>query len=320
MQKSTILRLVLLILLYRFDASAQNSVIHEASGVARLNDTLYIVSDNTNGEYYKYSLRGLGSSIRLVLDDTTKLKKENLEFGKLELDLESIAILGNKVAVVSERNRSLLLKNSVLKTYPETFTEFANRGIEGLAIKTIDQSKGNYEIAAIWEGGYPNKEDISIGLGCYDFNKSMSPYIIIDVIKSNKMTKSTRIIELKMDEINKDIDEKSKDYIEPFANRLRAPDLVWYKDGFIVLLSSETGLPEKADKKFKYKFLQRFDIYGNPIGEPLDLKNELDKDINLNWEGLGWFVQDKSLILINDLKKKNDEKNIKTIVRIVKIP
>lgn len=312
MKKSTNFNLFLL-LLFPYYLSAQNCFIPEASGIVKMNNTLYIVSDDTTGKYYTYSLKGLNLSSQLLLNDCSRLDSVDLKFGKIKMDLEGIATLGSNIIVVSERNRSLICVDSILKTYPEPFTEFANRGIEGLAIKANDKKSEQYEVAALWEGGYPIKNDLSIGLEYYDFNKSMSPFLILNTIKSNVIDKSSRIIKLKMNKINKMIDKKSKDFIEPFANRFRAPDLVWYKNGFIVLLSSERSIPEEPVNKYKYKLLQRFDMYGDPIGEPLMLNDILGDESRYNWEGLTWNKQDNSLILIHDSKKN-------TTIRIVKIP
>lgn len=315
MKKLIISKLFLLLL--SSSLLAQNCFIPEASGIVKVNNKLYIVSDDTVGKYYTYSLNGLNLSNRLLLNDCSRLDSIDLRFGKIKLDLEGISTIGNNVVVVSERNRSLILVDSILKTYSERFTEFANRGIEGLDIKTLDQSRGKYDIVAIWEGGYPVQQDITIALEYKKNNKSMPPFIIKYTTISNKIIKpSKRIIKLDMRKINKMIDRKSKNYGEPYANRFRAPDLVWYKDGFIVLLSSERSIPRKNKKEYKYKLLQRFDINGVPIGDPLDLKQVMGNDISFNWEGLGWFIQDDSLILIHDSKKEN--KN--TSIQIVKIP
>ncbi len=104
--------------------------------------------------------------------------------------------------------------------------------------------------------------------------------------------------------------------------------------GLIVLLTSENA-PLRGSgvkREFKHKLLQRYNVSGRPVGEAIDI-NSLVKPIfanltpvqsrswtvesrshfvkiralldeqnweNVNWEGLGWFVKGKSLILIYD--------------------
>jgi hypothetical protein len=49
--------------------------------------------------------------------------------------------------------------------------------------------------------------------------------------------------------------------------------------------------------------LQRFDLTGRPVGNPLDLNDAVGDLLNngdlddANWEGLAWFDADKRVIL-----------------------
>jgi hypothetical protein len=114
---------------------------------------------------------------------------------------------------------------------------------------------------------------------------------------------------------------------EPFAQRFRAPDLVWHRWrwddgkerwGFIVLLSSGYGekpargssgeCPKTVNGKpleYCYKWLQRFTEEGEPVGEPFPLGSVLPAEIqHENWEGMGWFERGRSLVFVYDEKLK----------------
>ena len=88
------------------------------------------------------------------------------------------------------------------------------------------------------------------------------------------------------------------------AQAFRAPDLVWTTDGqsFIVLLSSTNV----ANDEFRYKWLQKFSVSGDPIGDPINLcdRGYLPEHLRSggadNYEGLGWFEPGRSVIMIND--------------------
>jgi len=104
-------------------------------------------------------------------------------------------------------------------------------------------------------------------------------------------------------------------------------------------LTSENSPPDGSGvkKAYQMKMLQRFDLDGKPVGEPLNL-NEIctrafadyikNKSVNMgqkmlshckqvksileesngeeiNWEGLGWFEEGKSLIAIYDTWPKD---------------
>lgn len=56
---------------------------------------------------------------------------------------------------------------------------------------------------------------------------------------------------------------------------------------------------------FEYAWLQRFDLDGQPVGDPVDLKSRLPPDLDgLNWEGLAWYEEGESLLLIDDISGK----------------
>ena len=93
---------------------------------------------------------------------------------------------------------------------------------------------------------------------------------------------------------------------EPEAQRFRAPDLVWTRWrngsaedwGFLVLISSQDSVERP---QYLHHWLQRFDLKGKPVGEPLDLAQFLPRDVqHANWEGFSWFEPGKSLVLVHE--------------------
>lgn len=67
--------------------------------------------------------------------------------------------------------------------------------------------------------------------------------------------------------------------------------------GFIVLLSASTGA---APRDFGPAVLQRFSADGYPVGPSLELQRVAPELGARNWEGLGWFVAGRSLVLVHD--------------------
>ena len=94
--------------------------------------------------------------------------------------------------------------------------------------------------------------------------------------------------------------------IPPIATQsFRAADLVWGEtDSIIVLLSSTNS----ANNTFKYKWLQKFSTDGQRVGISLNLcargylPTELRDGRDSNIEGMDWFEEGKSVVLINDHK------------------
>jgi hypothetical protein len=93
---------------------------------------------------------------------------------------------------------------------------------------------------------------------------------------------------------------------EPYAQRFRAPDLVWTRFrsnssddwGFLVLITSQNG---GERPQYAYHWLQRFGMDGKIVGEPLDLSQYLPQETcSANWEGLSWFELGKSVVLVHE--------------------
>lgn len=303
-----LLCLLLLLGSVRTYARRAPQIVEEASGITRLGDHLLIVGDDDAGAYYRFPLRGVqGPLIRIVPSRVTRVA---LQQGNLAMDLESIDVLADgRVVVLSERLRALVGKDGVIAEYDNQLSEFGNRGLEGLAVKPLDQ--GTSRVAVLWEGGYPEHKAVPGQLQRHIGRLAMHPVIWIHDVEAGdtgiviKSKTALRVVEL-------DVPKPAGQ--EPQAQRFRAPDLVWNQMdndgdgkmdwGFIILLSSQNS-PEHGRPEYMHQWLQRFTTQGKPAGLPLDLNTFVPTDLKgANWEGLGWFEKGKRLVLIHDKPPK----------------
>ncbi|MDT7043044.1 hypothetical protein [Candidatus Nitronereus thalassa] len=303
--------------------------IREASGIARLGDKLVIVDDGKPGTYYPFDAPKAGTDI-IPIPKLCGVKIPDGKQSQLGIDLEAIDILANsQVVVLSERLRALIGKDGILTEYDSPLSELGNRGLEGLAVRTLDN--GSSRVAVLWEGGYPEKNDLPLQLQDLVGTIPFFPIIWVhdvgrngELIQSSCKENPNPCRKLKEKDALKHLrlDVPKPQGTEPFAQRFRAPDLVWHQWdqmqngkkewGFIVLLSSEsTDSQLPPDERFKHKWLQRFTMEGRPFSGPLDLSDVIEKgsasDKNklkkANWEGLGWFEEGERLVLVYDDKK-----------------
>ena len=322
----------------------QGIVIREASGITRAGDKLLVVGDDFDGRYFELKLDGQTGPIIPI--DPQKVIEVPLPHAELAMDLEGIDMLADgRIALLSEQLHCLVAQEncesnvfSVIAEYDKTVTEFGNRGLEGLAVKSLD--KGTSRIAVLWEGGYPLYNLIPLDLRGPVGRFPLRPIIIVhDVLKGER----AGFIDDPLYYITLNVPEPTGD--PPEAQRFRGTDLVWhtwrsdiekniFKEGFIVLLSSENSPPEDTNipKQYKTKILQRFTLEGNPFGNPLPinkfgrealrkyneeipphLSHSMGKHIqtvtivleegnweNINWEGLDWFEEGERLIVVYD--------------------
>lgn len=283
-------------------------LVEEASGITRLSDHLLIVGDDDPGAYYRFSLLGVqGPLIRI---DPSRLTRVVLPQGNLAIDLESIDVLADgRVVVLSERLRALVGEDGVIAEYDNQLSEFGNRGLEGLAVKPLDQ--GTSRVAVLWEGGYPEHTAVPGQRHRHIGRLAMQPVIWIHDIEAGEAgiaIKSKTALRVVVLDVPKPVGQ------EPQAQRFRAPDLVWNqmdndgdgkKDwGFIILLSSQNS-PDQGRPEYRHQWLQRFTTQGKPAGMPLDLNTIVPTALKgANWEGLSWFEEGKRLVLIHDKPPK----------------
>ncbi len=272
----------------------QGPAVTEASGIARYGDTLLIVDDGHRGVYFRVHLENdTGPIIRLA---EKRIETVSLPQAGLATDLESIALLGDgRVAVLSERLRALFGAEGVIAEYGSPLAEFGKRGLEGLAVRP--QEDGSSKIAVLWEGGYPEYEHVPQQLRGRAGRAPLRPIVQVHTLKRGErdiLVRGPKFTELKV---------PSPRGRAPRAQRFRAPDLVWHQGpggrwGFIVLLSSHNSL---GTREYRHHWLQRFSTRGKIIGEPIDLDRIMPQDLKgVNWEGLGWFEEGKSLVIVHE--------------------
>ncbi len=64
------------------------------------------------------------------------------------------------------------------------------------------------------------------------------------------------------------------------------------------MLSSQNAVP---NRRYLHHWLQRFDMKGIPVGDPIDLaKIAPDHLGSVNWEGMCWLERGKSMVLVHE--------------------
>lgn len=278
--------------------SWQNTLIREASGVTRMGDSLLIADDSDVGAYFRVPINKLPGP----LFDLNSLKPQRIPLHArgLGVDIESIGVLADgRVALLSERLRSLVCDDGIVAEYDSELAEMGKRGLEGVAIRPL--GNGASRVAVVWEGGYPDFGQMPRRA---QVRNAWSPLIVVHDVARNARAGRVRLQDARA---AIELAVPRPEGQEPEAQRFRAPDLVWTRLpgkqgdnawGFILLLSSQNGLPKPT---FKYKWLLRFDQEGRPVGEPLDLAKYLPAHVaGVNWEGLGWFEPGRKLVMVHE--------------------
>lgn len=307
-----LLSLLTLALFARVNAYGITGTVNEASGITRQGDHLLIVGDEDTGVYYRFPL--LDGHGALIPIDPGRLARVALPGAKLAIDLEAIDVLADgRVAVLSERLRALVGEQGLITEYANPLSEFGNRGLEGLAVRTLAQ--GTSRVAVLWEGGYPEYNALPVQLQRHVGRLPLQPMIWAHDLKAGEAGIEIKMAEREryaLQEIKLDVPKPLG--LEPQAQRFRAPDLVWYKTGldcgvkqswgFIVLLSSQNS-PVDGKPEYRHQWLQRFTADGRPLGRALDLNRVIPTHLKgANWEGLAWFEEGKSLVIIHDIPPK----------------
>jgi hypothetical protein len=278
--------------------------IEEPSGVARMGDRLLIVGDGEAGTYYSLAVPGTpGATVPLA---PPALSRHRLPGNPHATDLEAIGVLADgRIVVLSEDLPGLLDDEGVVATYAD-LREAGGRGCEGLAIR--DLGGGASRVAVLWEGGYAEGAA-----------EAWMPRILVHDVPPGASGRTVGPSSAAAD-IRLRVPHPAG--VEPQAQRFRCPALVWHRLrqddpdswGFIALLSSgwaakpmagsEEECPKRPDGtplRWCYKWIQRFDAAGDPVGEPLDLDPFFPAAIrHSNWEGMGWFEPGRSLVLVYD--------------------
>ena len=276
-------------------ASGDTVSLGEVSGVARMGDHLLVVDDGHPGVYFRIPLEGRpGPTIPLGGVDVERVSIQSSPFVS---DLESIEVLRDgRVVVLSERLRMLLCSDGAVATYGAPFSEFGKRGLEGVAVRAGRRGRSSL-VAALWEGGYPEYAHLPTALQRSAGRAGLKPLVVVHTVGSGRQG----LLVPTRDAVELDVPLPAGE--EPRAQRFRAPDLVWHRGpngewAFIVLLSSANSA---GTREYKHHWLQRFSTQGERLGEPLDLDRVASPKLRgTNWEGLGWFEEGKSLVVVNE--------------------
>lgn len=186
----------------------------------------------------------------------------------------------------------------------------AGRGLEGLAVRPGEN--GESLVAVVWEGGY-SRPDKSLSPDIDDYFP-MLPLLLVHPLEAG----TTGMLHVLEEYPAIPLLVPTPEGDGPRAQRFRATDLVWHRLpddswGFIVLLTSEDLAESPA---YHYRWLQRFDMNGQIVGDHLDVENSLDGNmLGLNWEGLDWFEEGESLILVHD--DPGDGKSTEALVLVL---
>jgi len=255
--------------------------VQEASGIARIGDRLLLVGDDADGRYFELVMDD--PSARISPLDPARVREVVLHNAELAMDLEAIDIMADgRLAILSEQLHCIIAQRNpgsenftIAAEYDKMFAEFANRGLEGLAVKSA--GNGGSSVAVLWEGGYPEIKNMNPQLRDCVGRFPMKPVIIVHELERNEVMGWVRNPRMSITlEVPEPVGEV------PTAQRFRGSDLVWhcwqdpevagkYVEGFIILLSSENSPPDGSSREYKLKLLQRFDVNGKPFGEPIDL-------------------------------------------------
>ncbi len=292
-----------LVIVFGIHTGVHAKGVEEASGITRLDDMLLIVGDKTPAAYYTFPLAKTQDPL-ITLDPALQTHIQ-LSESALALDLEGIAVLADgRVVVLSERLRALVGAQGIIAEYGTPLTEFGNRGLEGVAV--FPDGQGRSRIAVLWEGGYPDYAQMPEELRHIVGRTPLRPVIWVHTIARGEAKLHVWSSQVQSIELQVPVPDQTD---PPNGQRFRAPDLVWHRWksqsqdelGFIVLLSSENSPVNRKPDFRRYQWLQRFTLDGKPYGEPLDLAALLPEDLrDRNWEGLGWYVADETLIIVHD--------------------
>jgi hypothetical protein len=292
-------KILLVALTLSMGAWAQKDQIVEASGVARRGDYLYIVDDSVGGICFRVRLPA--SPPRMMSLNSLGPDRIKLAGGRLAIDLEGIDFLADgRLAVISERTRTLIGEDDTLVEYDHPFSEFAKRGMEGVTARPIaDQGS---RVAVVWEGGYPDYPSVPVPLRSWIGRRAIAPFVLIHDLKRNAQNARIRLPDaVAAFEVLVPLPPGR----EPLAQRFRISDLAWTRLGatgdewgLIVLMSSQNSTENVA---YQYHWLHRINLKGRLVGRPIDIDAiATGASRGANWEGLGWFEPGKKLVLVHE--------------------
>ncbi len=185
--------------------------------------------------------------------------------------------------VLSQKNRMILDLQGGAYQLPKRYSVACGRGLKGVAVRYVPSY---WEVAVLWYGGWPNGEDDE----CKKFSFLKPKVAILHWISGKGAIEIKKELELNVE--------------TPETNhRFKAPDLVWSKNGILVLL----GSTKRNGVENKYTWLQEFDLMGNIFKGTPTLKLEEQwgdyrdgggvRKYGKNWEALDWTLDEKNLVM-----------------------
>lgn len=283
---------MVLILVVCWPASANDDYPEEPSGIIVHDQWIYIVGNESNDMYFRYPVGLVNGDKRVVSINPDVVAPNPIKIARKDAnDLESIAMRGDDVVVLSEDSMRVYDKNDRWLNYGELaiFKEIDKRGLEGLAVRELPD--GTYHVALAHEYvPFPNILD------------EERPLLLVH--KSGPDPTN-----LGHDEYCPQI--KQVAIQSPYGgDTFRCTDLVWCWStnkkpegdwGLLLLLSNVD-----KDNHPNEKYVHEYDLEGNPVGVPQKL-DDLGMPTDLigeNWEGMCWHKN--QLLLVNDTNKKKD--------------
>ena len=190
----------------------------EASGLYYRKGKIYVVSDAV--DYYYVENKSiskilLNSNFELKRSTNTspiRIRKKHLKQKLKNIDIEGMTIIKGSSPLFIAESLGVLFDEKKLYAnyYKKGLVDYSwNRGIEGISAIQIENTK-NFEVAVIWEGGYPqNCDEVK------SVKTAANPVIIIHNIENKgkdgyEANDKPIQFKLKMDNINSLIDSKEK--------------------------------------------------------------------------------------------------------------
>jgi len=290
---------------------AQKEQVVEASGVARSGNNLFVVDDSVGGVCFRLRLPADPKGVMSL--NAMGPQRVRLAGGRLAIDLEGIDFLADgRLAVVSERTRTLIGEEDTIAEYDQPFSEFAKRGLEGVSARPIGDETSR--IAVVWEGGYPDPPSVPIPLRRWVGRKALNPMLFIHDLKRGVKDARVRLT----DGMFAEVQVPRPPGAEPQAQRFRASDLTWTRLpgdqwGLILLISSQNSALKPL---YQFHWLQRFTVQGKPIGAPVDIdKLTPASSRGANWEGVAWFEPGRRVIIVHEA-----EPNLEAHAMVIDLP
>jgi len=242
----------------------------EISGLSFMGDEIAVVGDSSP-DYFARWPSGTKIMFPFKLGDVESIDTIIDESGR------------QQYWVIDEDTGRLFDSAGANYQFKESFTETCQRGIEGVTVK---KEGGYWRVAVVLEGGYYSTKH-----NC--------------VVKNN-----TPVVAILKWEFGKGIIGKPE-YVPldvpaiKAGESFRVPDITWYEDGWLVILSS-TGVAGRP--LHRHTWIARFNTEGEHEKTLIKMENDFPKIWkDRKWEAIDWDDKTKRLVLGYD-SGKSDKK------------